>query len=154
MQFIPYAQSRKVSPFEEAIGTGFHKGAEFLMERDDLTADVDERDYLVKHPKIGVTIAKYNGSLLWLAVRRGDPEILDMLLTHPDLKVNDLDGFYKESPLMLAARFVLEKIIRSLLLHKDIDLGLRDNHDLTAEDIAQINGNPSIVKLLQEKIAQ
>ncbi|CZT41663.1 uncharacterized protein RSE6_01423 [Rhynchosporium secalis] len=174
MQFIPYAQSRKVSPFEEAIGTGSHKGAEFLMERDDLTADVDERgvlkgryllcalkngsadtiDYLVKHPKIGVTIAKYNGSLLWLAVRRGDPEILDMLLTHPDLKVNDLDGFYKESPLMLAARFVLEKIIRSLLLHKDIDLGLRDNHDLTAKDIAQINGNPSIIKLLQEKMAQ
>ncbi|CZT12841.1 uncharacterized protein RAG0_16523 [Rhynchosporium agropyri] len=84
MQFIPYAQSRKVSPFEEAIGTGFHKGAEFPMERDDLTADVDERgvlkgryllcalkngsadtiDYLVKHPKIGVTIAKYNSSLL------------------------------------------------------------------------------------------
>jgi ankyrin repeat protein len=89
--------------------------------RVDLTPELVKR--LLKHPDFqGVNNSAFRrGGLLHSAVRKGECEVLGLLLDHEGINVN-LENDFGMTPLLLAVDLDRVEAVELLLRHKDIDL--------------------------------
>ncbi|KAJ4364387.1 hypothetical protein N0V83_008980 [Neocucurbitaria cava] len=86
-------------------------------------------------------------SLLHIAAKKGEVDVIRFLLAHPNIDVNNKDK-YGVSPLMVAAREGQLDAGRLLLEHKDIDINLRGPYGWPALESARVRGRKDFVDLL------
>jgi len=87
-------------------------------------------------------------TMLHVAAKRGDCEVIEVLLAYPDIDVNKCVGYFG-SPLMCAARNGKLEAARLLLQHKDIDVDQRSRwSNRTALQWAKIRNHNEIANLL------
>ena len=86
---------------------------------------------------------------LTCAVEMSRPDIIKLLLTHPNIQpnLNGLDGF---TPLTLAVTKGSKEMVLVLLENPGCDPNLREGGGLTALHLAIIYNNTEIVKILAE----
>ncbi|KAI4909850.1 hypothetical protein J4E85_011527 [Alternaria conjuncta] len=107
---------------------------------------------LFKHPDFGGPNKKLpgpHGTILQVAIKKGDCEVIEILLACQDIDVN-LRGANGWSPLTNAARYGGFKVAQLLLQHKDIDVNQGTTHwrRETALQYAEKNKHNEIVDLL------
>ena len=88
-----------------------------------------------------------NETLLNLATRRNDCELIAFLLAYPDIDVN-VSGGSGLTPLMAAAQSGKVEAVNLLLQHKDIDVNQRSSWGGTALKYAKLYKHNEIVDLL------
>jgi ankyrin repeat protein len=117
-------------------------------------------DLLLNHPKIDVNVyvnvdVKYkyiDGTVLHIAIRTNDIEIVNLLLSHKNTK--DKINVNKNTPLHYAIANKKTEIIKVLLKHPKINVKLKNSYNDTPLHLAVEYGLTDIVKLLIEKGAK
>ena len=157
------------TPLHYAVSSGHWETASLLLKHSEaiddglcISSDVsptsptftkeDLLHRLFKHPDFGGPNKKLLGThrtILQVAVKKGDCEVIEILLACQDIDVimRDIDGW---SPLMNAARYGGFKVVQLLLQHKYIDVNQSTTcwRRETALQYAKMHKNNEIVDLL------
>ncbi|KAI4638119.1 hypothetical protein J4E93_010428 [Alternaria ventricosa] len=107
---------------------------------------------LLEHPDFGgpnEILPGTHNTILHVAARKGDREVIEDLLAYPDIDVDVREG-YGLTPLMTAAKHGKLEAVRSILQHKDIDVNQTDDSQRpwTALQWAKQKKHHKIVDLL------
>ncbi|KAI4645521.1 uncharacterized protein J4E78_009434 [Alternaria triticimaculans] len=107
---------------------------------------------LLEHPDFGgpnEILPGTHNTILHVAARKGDREVIEDLLAYPDIDVDVREG-YGLTPLMTAAKHGKLEAVRSILQHKDIDVNQTDDSQepWTALQWAKTKKHHKIVDLL------
>lgn len=115
---------------------------------------------LMAHPSININESAESGenssdggrTALHIACEKKDTELVPLLLTHKDIKVNARDsiGGGGATPLISALGFGNVVSIKALLGHPDIDVNAADDYNFTPLHAAVESRNPELMKLLLE----
>jgi ankyrin repeat protein len=175
--------SRQLSALQIAGLRGHYNVAQVLLDHEemleinDMTIPPLAREYLppcevmerlLRHPDFRdvnlLDTADYWGyGLLHTAVRKGECDVIRVLLNHKDIDVNlRPSGYSKKTPLLLATELGQPDAVKLLLQHQNIDMNLhvsswfRDigHKDLTPLQLAKEEGFSEIVDLLVAKGAE
>lgn len=83
-------------------------------------------------------VNKGGNTLLHLAARASEKEMVDILLSHPQIDVN-IQNNQKMTPLMmvLTRGNDMDAVVKSLFAHPKIDLDIQNNMGITARKMAE-----------------
>ncbi|KAI4620660.1 uncharacterized protein J4E87_006985 [Alternaria ethzedia] len=159
----------QATPLHYAVSNGHWETASFLLKHSEslrdghcISSDVsptslsftkeDLLHRLLKRPDFGGPNEILPGTLktiIHVAASKGDCEVIEVLLAHPDIDVNKCVGYFG-SPLMYAARNGKLEAARLLLQHKDVDVNQKtgDPWKHTALNFAKLYNHNEIVDLL------
>jgi ankyrin repeat protein len=108
---------------------------------------------LFKHPDFGdpnKALGLVKNTLLHAAARKGDCELMGVLLAHQDIDVN-VQNRYGESPLTVAAGRGQLEAMELLLQHKDIDVNSKGQNLTPLTEAARQARLEAVKLLLQQK---
>jgi ankyrin repeat protein len=124
-----------------------HSSSEISFDKENLL------HRLLRHPDFGdpnkvITREKY--TLLHAAAKKGDCELMGVLLAHQDIDVN-VENRYDESPLTVATERGQLEAMELLLQHKDIDVNSKDRNFTPLTSAARRGRLEAVNLLLQHK---
>jgi len=91
-----------------------------------------------------------NTALTW-AIRRGQDEVVKVLLEREDIDPNVADTQDGRTPLRLAAENGDERLVKMLLERKSVRAAMPDNENQTPLPLARSKGHDGIVRILLER---
>ena len=107
---------------------------------------------LLAHPTLNVNYQSTIGSALHIAIDENKPEIVQMLLNHPNIWINARNA-EQETPLIQAIILKRPQIVSLLLQHKDINVHLAHPLMGSPAQIAFRSGEKDIFQMLKNKNA-
>jgi len=146
---LRYNQDRISGPYFHGLGgptgfTGLH-GVEFLGIAE-IVASVLER----KKWDVNAADCTGNTALTW-ATRRGQDEVVKVLLEREDIDPNVADTQDGRTPLTLAAENGDERLVKMLLERKSVRAAMPDNENQAPLPLARSKGHDGIVRILLER---
>jgi len=145
---LRYNQTKNSGPYFSSAGpvgfTGLHAVA-FLGIVEIVAAVLEMKEW-------DVNAADCMGStaLIW-ATRRGNDEVVKVLLEREDIDPNRADTQDGRTPLTLAAENGDERLVKMLLERKDVRAATPDNKNQTPLSLARSKGHDGIVRILLER---
>ena len=97
---------------------------------------------------VDVNLVDRNGSGLMMAAYYGHEEILDVLLSHPDIKINQTMN--DATALLFASRFGRAGIVSRLVQVPGLDINYKTKDGATAAFWASVRGHSECVRILAE----